>query len=430
MPFSKYRIFVLVCAFLILLCACSRENPTPPEATPDPSRMTPPMPLPGTSTPMTPEKKSPEADEQDPFSVFVKNCYLVDPEINPIGAPESREQGIRMVTRGSIRNNSGRIIHRAGIHSRLVVNFGKNAKFEKHSGGLGFDPPVTSSNPWRPGTWREFNIVGRAFDPIYREYDPKTITGILSLEARDPMGYKISEEVARMRPIWSTLFGAVVDAQIRVRKEVALKEGPFNYRTTIKEGENVKLIAQQGAAYLATEDDVLAGWIEEGALDIPQYESLYPDTPARTFPMMATYEERYQITVSDYRFLPTVPGLEESAGGYMALLVKVKSLAKNSGLPVRPRFFWVDQGSGRYAEAVNPDKESTDALQDINSLPPQAEIGGWIYIPRHQDGWPFALVFQTTSAQKPVHVFLLPAVNREGALRSPGQDAALPNPGD
>ena len=425
MTAAKHCTIALLCVGLALFLACSREYSPASAATPEPSRQTPPMPLPGTSTPLTPDETDAEPGEEEiPFPVFVKNCYLVDPEINPVGAPESRERGIRMVTRGSIRNNSRRIIHRAGVHSKLVVNFGKNAKFEKHSGGLGFDPPVTSGNPWRPGTWRDFNIVGRAFDPIYREYDPKTITGILSLEARDPMGYKFSEEVARMRPAWATLFGAVVDATIRATKDLSLKQGPFNYRTTVKEGEDVKLIAQQGAAYLAMKDDRLAGWIEEDALNIPQYESLYPETPTRTFPMLATCEGKYQITVSDYRFYPSVSGLEESPGGYMALMVKIKSLAQNSGLPVRPRFFWIDQGSGRYAEAVNPLKESTEALQNIERLPPQAEIGGWIYVPRHKDGWPFALVFQTYSQQEPVHVFLLPAVSREGANRSPGQDAA------
>jgi hypothetical protein len=416
----------LLCASLVLCFACSREQAAPSRQALGDTRQTPPMPLPGTSTPMVPEVIDAKSSEENPFPVFVKNCYLVDPEINPIGASESRERGIRMVTRGSIRNNSRRIIHRAGVHSKLVVNFGKNAKFEKHSGGLGFDPPVTSSNPWRSGTWRDFNVVGRAFDPIYREYEPKTITGILSLEARDPMGYRISEEVARMEIQWATLFGAVVDATIRTTESIVLKQGPYGYRTKIKEGEDVRLIAQQGAAYLALYKDRLAGWIEEKALNIPQYESLYPETPTRTFPMMATYEDRYQITVSDYRFQASVAGLEESPGGYLALLVKVKSLAQKSDQPVRPRYFWADQGSGRHASAVNPPKESTEALQKIDRLPPQAQIGGWVYIPRHEDGWPFALVFQTAPQQAPVHVFLLPAVSREGAIRSPGQDAAQP----
>ena len=147
------RLFLFLCVIALAIVGCSREMP--PEAAPTPT--TPAMPLPGTSTPKQQPAAKPQepVDPEKPFLVFVRNCYLVDPQINPIGAPKSREKGIRMVVTGSVQNNSDRIIYRAGIFSKLVVYFGKNARFEKHSGGLGFDPPVTSTNPWRPGTLRE-----------------------------------------------------------------------------------------------------------------------------------------------------------------------------------------------------------------------------------------------------------------------------------
>jgi hypothetical protein len=403
---------------LLLLASCSRSGApvTPPKDAPGSSQS---MPMPGTSTPLAPiEDPTSTPDVANPFSVLVRNCYLVDPDINPVGAPESREKGIRMVVTGSIRNNSERIIHRAGVYSKLVVFFGKNARFEKYSGGLGFDPPVTSSNPWRPGAWRDFEIVGRAFDPIYREYEPRAISGVLSLEAKDPLGFSFSQEIARMKPRWETLFGIATDTAAPVSEAIKLTYGPNNIKTEIKPEEQLKLIAQQGGAYLAVKNDKLIGWIPDKNVAVRQYESMYPENAARTFPMMATSQGRYEITVTDYRYLQEVQGLPEADGGYMALHVKVKTLAQRQALPLHPNYFWVDEGSGRFSTALEKVTGAPDALPVVEHLAPGSESSGWIYCPRHDNGWPFALVFQPSKTADPTHILIFPAITREGAKKT------------
>ncbi|MCZ7583235.1 MAG: hypothetical protein M5R36_07800 [Deltaproteobacteria bacterium] len=336
----RQRFFAIFAAAVIGASACSRELPAraTPSPTPTPTEATPAMPLPGTVTNDQPPQPAetpakPAEPAASPFSVMVRNCYLVDPEINPVGAPESREKGIRMVLTGSIRNSSDRIIYRAGAYSKLVVYFGKNARFEKHSGGLGIVPPITSSSPWRPGAWRDFKIVGRAFDPIYREFEPQALSGVLSLEARDPLDFRFAEEIARMKPRWDTLFGVVVDQTVSLKEDVTLRYGPHNAKSDLKSGDEVRLVAQQGGGYLAERENRLLGWLPADALAIKNYENLYPDNPARTFPMVATVEDRFEITISDYRYEPHPDNLPEAEGGYMVFQVKVKSLAERQALP-------------------------------------------------------------------------------------------------
>ncbi|MCB1152881.1 hypothetical protein KDL45_04470 [bacterium] len=394
--------------------ACSRDQVPPPpapveEASPTP---TPSMPLPGTSTPATPANPDDTAtSEETPFSYVIYNAYLVDPDINPVGVAKTREKGIRLFVRGRLRNNTDRVIYRAGVFGKLVVNFDKNVKLEKHSGGLGFDPAITSSNPWRPGTWRDFSITTRAFDPIYREFDPKTITGVISLEAKDPLDYTFKDEIGRLRPMWETLFGAVVASTVQMNEDTTVEYGPNRTRTNLKENDEVELVAQQGAAYLALKNGLIAGWIPEAELRIQQYQQMYPDIPLRTFPMIATVPGKIRITALDYLYETAHDGLPAREEGYMALKVQIQSLAERQTFTVSPDDFWIDQGSGRFAEGFDNVKNVEGALPDNTRLAPGEEVTGWIFIPRRPDGWPFALVFQTRG-DDPAHIMLLPAVGR------------------
>jgi hypothetical protein len=413
------RIQALTFILILSLSACDRSGLPPGKAAPAESASTPSMPLPGTVTPLvTNDDPTIPQNVENPFQVSIRNCYLVDSEIDPIGAPASREKGIQMVITGSLRNNSDRIIHRAGVYSKLIVYFGKNARFEKFSGGLGFEPPVTSSNPWRPGAWRDFEIVGRTFDPIYREYDPKGLTGILSLEAKDPLGFSFAQDIAKMKPRWDTLFGAVVDQTVPVPEKQSVTYGPNNTKIEIKAGEMVKLVAQQGGGYLVQAEGRLAGWIPSQSLDIRQYEGMYPEIPARTFPMVATSEGHFEFTVTEYRYQPTVPGLPAESGGYMSVFVKVKSLTKNPQA-FHPNFFWIDEGSGRYSTAIEKTKDIPDALEANLKMTLGSEASGWVFFPHHVNGWPFALILQWSKTAPPAHILLLPAVARENARKSP-----------
>ncbi|MCZ7583236.1 MAG: hypothetical protein M5R36_07805 [Deltaproteobacteria bacterium] len=66
-------------------------------------------------------------------------------------------------------------------------------------------------------------------------------------------------------------------------------------------------------------------------------------------------------------------------------------------------------------------KDIDGALPPQTTLKPGEDISGWIYVPRHADGWPFALVHQWTPSTDPAHVLLLPAIGREGAKKTPGK---------
>ncbi|MCL4236309.1 MAG: hypothetical protein KJ042_17540, partial [Deltaproteobacteria bacterium] len=370
------------------------------------------MPLPGTAATTDAEPPKPTGLE-NPFTVLIHNCYLADPSINPIGAPTSREKGVRLVVSGAIRNNSERLIFRAGIFSKLVVNFGTEPSLEKHSPGLGFEPAVTSNDPWRPGTWRTFRIEGRALDPIYREFKPKTITGVLSMEARDPLDFRFANEIERTRPRWDVLFGIPVDMATTTAEEVSIAYGPKAIKKILPKGAAVKIVAQQGGGYLALAQGQYFGWVPEKSLAIRQYESMYAEQPPVNFPLGAQIEGRFALRVLDYRYDVQVAGLPVVEAGYMSFHVEITSLAKQQSLTVKPEFFWVDQGSGRLAEAESKTTAVAGALPPQTNLAPGAAVSGWIYIQRHKDGWPFALVFEPPSSPA-AHVHVLGAIGREG----------------
>ena len=64
------------------------------------------------------------------------------------------------------------------------------------------------------------------------------------------------------------------------------------------------------------------------------------------------------------------------------------------------------------AKAGDRVKEVKDALPVTLGLRPDQETEGWIFAPRHEDGWPFALVFQWNASAPPAYIPLLTAVSR------------------
>ncbi|MBZ0272581.1 hypothetical protein K8I61_11130, partial [bacterium] len=380
-----------------------------PAPAPDPS---PAMPLPGTSPSATPAGAPEPQPAENPFFAVVRHAYLVDPEINPVGAPDSREKGIRLVATGSIRNNTDKLIYRAGAFTKLIAVFDRDSRFEKHSSGLGFDPPVTSTNPWRPGSWRDFRIVGRSFDPIYREYEPQAIAATLSLEAKDPIGYSFSGELVKLKPRWEGLFGLVVQGDVTLNADVTAVYGPGGRKMAAKAGDSVRLHAQQGAGFLAEREGELFGWISAEALNVPPYESLYPAEVKGDLPLSIEIPERYRVRVLEYGWEPKIDGLPEAAGGYMTFRVRVTNIAERQAAQIKPGMFWVDQGSGRGAEALDRTASIAGSLETANRVAPGETADGTIYVPRHVNGWPFALVFQPASHLRG-HALLLPALAPE-----------------
>jgi hypothetical protein len=371
------------------------------------------FPLAGLITPKDGGKDPTESQAiENPFTVIIRNCYLTDPDINPIGAQESREKGIRLVTTGSIRNNTERIIYRAGVYSKLVVYFGKNARYEKYSGGLGFNPPVTSSEPWRPGAWRDFEIVGRAFDPIYREYEPKALSGMISLEAKDPLGFNFSQEIAKMKPRWDTLFGAVVDQSVPIQSNVTVTYGPQGYKTELRQGDTVKIVAQQGGGYLAKKEETVIGWVPASAIQIRQYENMYPESNPKTLPATVTIPGKFEITVDDYKFIPLQKG-NTTEGGFFTFHVKVKNIAAKETPAFHPNYFWMDEGAGKYSQALEFAVSVPDAMPVVNKMAVDSEIAGWIAFPRRAESLPFAIAFQPPKTAIPAIFHTYPSASGE-----------------
>jgi hypothetical protein len=189
----------------------------------------------------------------------------------------------------------------------------------------------------------------------------------------------------------------------------------------MKAGEEVRVAAQLGGSFLVEKGGRLAGWAPAEKLLIAQYENVYPEKTERPLPASAVSEARYEVTVADYRFEAKVPGLPDAENGYMAFRVSVKSLAQHSALPLRPSYFWIDQGGGRVAKALDLPKPPPDALPATQNLAIGAQTEGWIYAPRHPAGRPFAVSFQYASNVPPAHILLSPALGPVDAAKPAGK---------
>ena len=271
---KKSLVLLLVVVLVCTVGGCgSKDKPPKTEA--------PAAPLPAGPAEKT-DLATPSANsnriETGQFTIVVKNALLFDGDTDPFTRNISQEKGICLLVTGTVRNETNRIFHRGGIFATLNADFSGTVNIKKHSGGMGFLPEVTSEQPWRPGAWREFRLVTRAIDPIYKEYTPTNVETELVLEVRDPLKYRQRKMLTRFKLSWQTLLGAGVSGTTALVEQIT----PFTLENfaarRFESGDLLKLTFQKGAGFKVLNDDGAGGWVPYWAIsmDTQDFEVLAP----------------------------------------------------------------------------------------------------------------------------------------------------------
>lgn len=267
-------------AIIGLFVGCIRTQNSKSEPTPQAGENSP------AQTPS--EMPTPEKPKEKPFTISIKNALLFDASKDPFGRNLTNEKGMCLLVIGSARNNTNKICHRGGMFCTLKTTFAEDVTIEKHSGGMGFDPEVSSEDPWRPGTWRSFQLVTRAMDPIYYEFVPTKAQAEIILEVRDPLKFRLRQSLITFDVPWRALLGSRVSGTGVIMEPVTPLTSEKYAATKFEVGDLVRISFQKGSGYKVFNDDGLGGWVPYHALalDLNDYKLL----PDKSPPVEATSE--------------------------------------------------------------------------------------------------------------------------------------------
>lgn len=312
----KTAILILtLCMTIVFAFGCGEGTPPAPIAKEIDSAMEPSLtPGNGVAKAGAAEKTAP------PFTIMVKNAFIFDASTDPFTKNITLEKGVCLIAVGSVRNDTDKILHRGGLFGTLTATFASEVKITKHTSGMGFLPAVSSQEPWRPGTWREFRLFTRALDPIYMEYTALDLEVEIVLEVRDPLNYRLRSPLTTFRLPWRTLKGAAVTGSAAVLETVI----PINFEKPgtrqFQTGDLVRVSLQKGAGYKVLNEDGLGGWLPYRTLqlDLDDFRLL----PAVKFPIT---EKSDNLTVVFERFSVT----DAPEKGYKIFSAKFKVVNDN-----------------------------------------------------------------------------------------------------
>jgi len=124
------------------------------------------------------------------FTVDSVTAFLVNSRNHVIEAAKGTDlddPGVRLWMFGSLRNNTKDLVFRGGLFGSLEACFGGNC-VSRESEDRGFNLALSGTEPWLPSEARSFNIVTRAFDPVYSLLTPETVTYQLTVDLRGALG--------------------------------------------------------------------------------------------------------------------------------------------------------------------------------------------------------------------------------------------------
>jgi hypothetical protein len=326
------RIYIAIIAVAMSACmfaACNSSAPQEPEAR---ELVAYPPEQPATPTPAP----TPEKPEQEQFTIVVKNAFLFRAGKDPFTRNLTREKGICLLAAGSVRNNTDRLCHRAGLFGTLKAGFNDDVTITKHTGGMGFDPEVSSENPWRPGTWRDFELVTRSLDPIYIEYHPTSLDAEITLEVRDPLNFTLRETMTRFKLPWRSLQGCPTAGAAAILEKVRPLTGASKQQQSYQPGDLVNVRFQKGGGYKVSANGDEGGWVpfDALALDLEDFR-LLPDSKR---PVSAESDEQ-RWTLREFTAKPGPDNLT-----YYLATFDIENLREKSGLAVRKNDFRIDFG--------------------------------------------------------------------------------------
>ncbi len=289
------HLIILASLFFLWAFSCENKEPDRPDANEIESAIEPSSPTPNGSL-----KNGAAEKATPPFTIMVKNAFVFDASTDPFTRNITQEKGICLLAVGSVRNDTDKIIHRGGLFGTLTTTFAKAVKIVKHTSGMGFLPPVSSREPWRPGAWRNFRLVTRALDPIYREYIPLDLEAEIVLEVRDPLNYRLRSPLSTFRLPWRSLKGAPTSGSAAILEAITpiSFEKPGTRR--FQPGDLVKVCFQKGAGYKVLNENNLGGWLPYRSLqlDLEDFRILPPKKPPTTVQSgdISFTLERFSIT--------------------------------------------------------------------------------------------------------------------------------------
>lgn len=344
----------------------------------------------------------------DPFEVTIHHAILFDPRTGPLNAERSDEAGVHLLLAGTIRNQSGRLIHRAAIYSTLIASFGDRTELERHSGGLGFSPRVNSLDPWRPETERAFFCITRPLDPIYLELVPHKLQAAITVQARDPLDFRFRKEIAKVEVKWDAILGKTIDQWATITVSGPCRCASQLRKTKIANGSKVHVLYQRGSAYKVLTEDQRLVWVGYDRLLFLTDEEVEKSTKINTkFPFKMLLKEDILLNVLSVAEYDSEEEANESNKIYRVELEFINKGEKAWRTPSL-RAFALDIGAGAYKTTINGKIKHKDSYRQVVLRPGETTRGALFF--SHENGsFPFDLELYLNE-KPPFRVPLFPAL--------------------
>lgn len=408
MGVGRYMFPLVLLAIAAVFCTCG--SPTPPPAdTPAPIAEPPQANTPQLIAAANPSATPAEVDGKNEFfEVSIDHALLFDPRTGPINAEFSDEPGVHLLVAGKIINRSGRLIHRAAVYATLLVDFGERTEIERHSGGLGFSPRITSIDPWRPDTERRFVCITRPLDPIYLEMTPTKLQTAITVQARDPLQFRFRDEVAKAEVGWDSIFGVTLSGTATVTVDGPCRCSPLTRGCEQKRGDPVKLLYQRGLAFKVRTAKRRLMWLSYDRLK-PHSDLTTHDTAwSRTrFPVEIDLGETMKMRVTRVAEFDHHEGLKPDDKVYRLEMEIINSGEKARRSPATSNFI-LDTSAGGYLKPLSP-RRGTKGIYEQKTINPGETLTGALLFMHKPGSFPFELEVHQTNAT-PLRVPLLPAL--------------------
>ncbi len=222
------------------------------------------------------------------------------------GEGRKPSDGIRLVVSGTVTQAAGPLYHRAEVTAGLFVRFGPDVAFLRASEGLGFDPPVSSEVPWRPGTTRRFLAKTRPIDGIYCEFDAVEARSAVHVHAEGPMGETVDRWAWGAPLAWSAVRGLRVEARATVSSRDGGSprfDGPYASGRAAP-GTAFKVLGVSRDKALVAADGAFA-WLPLDSLDFRDLWSS-SGTAAAPTPKVEWGDGEFRYSMSRFRVVPNV----------------------------------------------------------------------------------------------------------------------------
>jgi hypothetical protein len=182
--------------------------------------------------------------------------------------------------RGTMTNNTGRILTSGELKLRFTVDFADSCPYDlqgtKKLSSLG----VTDSKPWHPGATVDFTITtDNGLPAVTGDFEAATATASLIALVEDPICFRARGVVSELPASWSA---AVVGSPaggsaIFTRRTSILSAADGGSRLeTVEEGVTVTVIQAKGRKLRVRTPGGTEGWVNDDYVDMIDASLLFP----------------------------------------------------------------------------------------------------------------------------------------------------------